>query len=88
MSAFDKQYGGNHYKLMMIQPLEYILANNLGYCEGNVIKYISRWKTKSKHGPNIEDLQKARHYIDLLIEQETKPVDVIDPESGLHRSKI
>lgn len=70
MSELDKQYGGNHYKLMMIQPLEYILANNLGYCEGNVIKYISRWKTKSKHGPNVEDLRKARHYIDILIERE------------------
>jgi len=70
MSAFDEQYGGNHYKTMMIQPLEYALANNLGICEHAVIKYISRWKTKSKHGPNIEDLRKARHYIDILIERE------------------
>ena len=73
MSAFDKQEGGNHYKLMMIQPAEYILANNLGYCEGNVIKYISRWRTKAKHGPNVEDLRKAKHYIDMLIERETQP---------------
>lgn len=73
MSAFDRQEGGNHYKLMMIQPTEYILANNLGFCEGNVIKYISRWKIKSKHGPNVEDLRKAKHYIDMLIERETNP---------------
>jgi len=73
VSAFDRQEGGNHYKLMMIQPTEYILANNLGFCEGNVIKYISRWKIKSKHGPNVEDLRKAKHYIDMLIERETNP---------------
>ena len=70
MSAFDDQVGGNHYKLMMIQPTEYILANNLGFCEGNVVKYISRWRLKSKHGPNVEDLRKAKHYIDMLIERE------------------
>jgi hypothetical protein len=46
MSAFDKQVNGNHYKLMMIQPLEYALANDLGICEHAVVKYISRWKMK------------------------------------------
>jgi len=73
MSAFDHQEGGNHYKLMMIQPTEYILANGLGFCEGNVIKYISRWRLKVKDGetrPNVEDLRKAKHYIDMLIERE------------------
>lgn len=75
MSAFDKQEGGNHYKLMMIQPAEYILANNLGYCEGNVIKYVSRWRTKARHGPNVEDLRKAKHYLDMLIEREIQPTD-------------
>ena len=89
MSAFDKQEGGNHYKLMMIQPAEYILANNLGYCEGNVIKYISRWRTKAKHGPNVEDLRKAKHYIDMLIERETQP-NTIDqsPQAEDQRWKI
>jgi len=73
MSAFDDQVGGNHYKLMMIQPTEYILANNLGFCEGNVVKYVSRWRLKVKDGearPNVEDLRKAKHYIDMLIERE------------------
>ena len=67
MSAFDQQYGGNHYKDMMIQPLEYALANNLGICEHAVVKYISRWRAKG----GVEDLRKARHYIEILIERET-----------------
>ena len=63
--ALDTQIGGGHYKDMKIQPIEYTLANNLGFCEGNVIKYISRYKAKN----GVEDLQKAKHYIDLLINQ-------------------
>jgi hypothetical protein len=66
MSAFDKQINGNHYKLMMIQPLEYALANDMGICEHAVVKYISRWKTKG----GVEDLRKAIHYCEILIEQE------------------
>ena len=46
-----------------IQPVEYIMRNQLGFCEGNVIKYITRWKLKNGR----DDLLKARHYIDLLI---------------------
>lgn len=64
-SALDKQVGGDHYKHMVIQPITYIMDNNLGYCEGNVVKYISRWRAKN----GIEDLFKARHYIDILIEE-------------------
>lgn len=67
-SALDVQVAGNHYKDLAIQPVEYIHANNIGYMEGNVIKYVSRWR--AKHG--IKDLEKARHYIDLLIELETR----------------
>lgn len=63
--ALDTQVGGGHYKDMKIQPVEYTLANNLGFCEGNVIKYISRYKAKN----GVEDLEKAKHYIDLLINQ-------------------
>ena len=62
------QIGGSHYKSLKIQPLEYALQNNLGICEHAVIKYVSRWKTKG----GIEDLRKARHYIDILIEGEVK----------------
>jgi len=58
------QEGGGHYKKLPIQPVEYITKNNIGYCEGNVIKYISRYKDKN----GLQDLKKAKHYIDLLIE--------------------
>ena len=66
--ALDVQVGGNHYKSMTIQPVEYILGNGIGFAEGNVIKYVSRWRAKG----GIEDLRKARHFLDLLIEHEVK----------------
>lgn len=66
-SALEVQVGGNHYKDLAIQPVQYIHANGIGYFEGNVIKYVSRWRAKN----GIKDLEKARHYIDLLIEMET-----------------
>ena len=64
--ALDVQVAGNHYKELAIQPVEYIHANNIGYFEGNVIKYVSRWRNKN----GVKDLEKAKHYIDLLIELE------------------
>ena len=64
--ALDIQVGGNHYKNMIIQPIEFIHKNNLNYCQANVIKYICRYKGKN----GIEDLNKAKHYIDLLIDFE------------------
>ena len=71
MGALDVQTGGSHYKDLKIQPVEYIHANGLGFCEGSVIKYITRWRAKN----GIEDLKKARHFIDLLVELESnKPV--------------
>ena len=57
----------DHYRTD-IQPIEYIVANNLGFCEGNIIKYISRWEMKG----GVDDLEKAKHYIEMLIEQENK----------------
>ncbi len=60
------QVGGGHYKSMAIQPVEYITKNNLPYCEANVVKYISRWRDKG----GKKDLEKAKHYIDLLIQLE------------------
>ena len=68
MSAFDSQVGGNHYKSFKIQPVEFIHINGLGYIAGNIIKYVCRYKVKN----GIEDLRKARHYIDMLIESELK----------------
>ena len=67
-SALDVQVAGDHYKKLAIQPVEYIHANNIGSFEGNVIKYVSRWRSKN----GIKDLEKAKHYIELLIELETR----------------
>lgn len=64
MAALDRQEGGDHYKMKAIQPVEYCMANELGFCEGNIVKYVSRYKEKN----GIYDLKKARHYIDILIE--------------------
>lgn len=67
-SSLQHQEGGAHYKDLKIQPVEYIYANGIGYFEGNVIKYVTRWQSKG----GVEDLRKARHYIDLLIDLETR----------------
>lgn len=64
MSANQHQVKGTHYKTKVIQPWDYIASNNIGYFEGNVIKYVSRWKEKD----GVADLQKALHYIQKLIE--------------------
>lgn len=66
MSAFDEQAGGNHYLEFSIQPVEFIHKNKIPYIEGNVIKYVSRWRDKG----GLQDLHKAKHYINLLIEME------------------
>jgi hypothetical protein len=70
MSALEVQVGGDHYRSMKIQPLEFIHANNIPFCEANAIKYLCRWRAKN----GVADLEKARHYIDLLIELETRNV--------------
>lgn len=67
-SVNNIQHGGSHYKDKPIQPWDYIAHNGLGYFEGNVVKYVSRWRTKG----GVEDLRKARHYLDKLIELETR----------------
>ena len=66
--ASSKQVGGDHFAVMNIQPIEFILANELGFCEGNVIKYLCRYKRKN----GLEDLKKARQYLDFLIERESR----------------
>ena len=65
-SALDKQVSGNHYKDKGIQPIVYIHANNLGFCEGNVVKYVTRYKEKN----GAADIRKAIHYLELLLELE------------------
>lgn len=66
-SPLDHQEGGTHYKDFKIQPVEYIHANNLPFIEGNIVKYITRWKAKG----GIADIRKVIHYAELLIELET-----------------
>jgi UDP-3-O-acyl-N-acetylglucosamine deacetylase len=66
--ALETQVGGSHYKDMKIQVVEYCHANQIPFMEGCVIKYVSRWRNKN----GIDDLKKARHFIDLIIELETK----------------
>ena len=64
METTKQQVGGDHY-MTAIQPIEYILANKLEFCEGNIVKYATRWRFKG----GTEDLEKIKHYCDFLIEQ-------------------
>lgn len=63
VDALMKQVGGNHYASMAIQPVEFIVANNLTFLEGNVIKYISRHHAKN----GADDVRKAIHYCELIL---------------------
>lgn len=68
LSANAIQIGGSHYKNDEIQIWDFIIVNGIPYMEGNIIKYVARWRAKG----GIEDLKKARHYMDKLIEVETE----------------
>ena len=74
MNPYKKQIGGSHYKDMKIQPAQFINENNLPFAEGNAIKYICRHRNKGE----VQDLEKAKHYIDMIIERDydsqTKPL--------------
>lgn len=63
-NPLDIQIGGSHYKDCVIQPVEFILANDIGFLEGCVIKRLTRY---NRGGKGVEDLEKAKHEIDLLI---------------------
>lgn len=83
-TPLDIQVAGDHYKTLGIQPVEYIRQNNIGYFEGNVIKYVTRWKDKG----GIKDLEKAKHYLEMLIHYEltdsnsdSKPAAEASPEA-------
>jgi hypothetical protein len=67
-TVLGTQVGGDHYTKCAIQPIEYVWANGLGFSEGNVVKYVTRWKDKG----GIKDLRKAAHHINLLIEHAEK----------------
>jgi hypothetical protein len=62
--ALETQVGGDHYKAFAIEPMEFNIRNGIPFAEGNIIKYVCRWKAKG----GVQDLEKARHYLDALIE--------------------
>jgi Protein of unknwon function (DUF3310) len=66
LSSLSSQVGGSHYKEFKIQPVEFCFLNKIPYLEATTIKYLCRWRRKN----GIEDLLKAKHFIDLLIELE------------------
>ena len=66
MSAYKKQIGGNHYSKFKVQPSKFINDNKLLFAEGNAIKYICR----HTHKGGKQDLLKAKHYIDMIIERD------------------
>lgn len=63
-NPLETQIGGTHYKDLQIQPIEYITRNKLGFSEGNIVKYISRHKSKNKD----EDIKKIIHYAKLILQ--------------------
>ena len=66
MNAYDKQIGGKHHRKYKIQPAEFIMQNNISWSEGEAIVHIIRHKDKA----GKEDLEKAKHYIDMIIERD------------------
>ena len=69
-SAFSEQVGGDWYKKLKLQPLDYCMDNNFNACQTKVIKYISRYNLKHKAiKDQVKDLEKAKHVIDMLIEK-------------------
>lgn len=75
-SAFATQVGGTHYADLAIQPTEYCQLNRLGFCESSVVKYVSRHKAKDGR----RDIEKAIHFLQLLLEIEYKPKKPYPPE--------
>ena len=66
MTTYDKQIGGSHYQNFKIQPSKFVMENKLLFAEGSVIKYICRDPYKGKR----EDLEKAIHFIEMIIERD------------------
>ena len=67
-TAGADQIGGTHYSELGIDPVTYCMANALGCCEFSVVKYVTRWRAKG----GLEDLHKARHFLQILIDYETE----------------
>jgi len=75
MKPYDKQIGGTHYQKFKIQPSKFVIENELLYPEGCVIKYILRHRLKGKR----QDLEKAIHFIEMIIERDYSLPDYMVP---------
>lgn len=73
MKSTDYQVAGDHYKKLKMQPIEYIMANQLEFAEGCIVKYISRWRERG----GIDDLRKIKQYCDFIIESELDKLDKV-----------
>lgn len=73
MKSTDYQVAGDHYKKLKIQPIEYIMANQLPFAEGCIVKYVTRWRDKG----GVDDLRKAKQFIDFIIEDELSKLEKI-----------
>lgn len=76
-----EQIGGRHYKKLAIQPWDYVIANDLDYFQGSIIKYVTRWKDKGW----TEDLHKAKHFLDkyiITMEEKYKGLKQRDIQDG------
>ena len=86
--VYNKQIGGSHYKDMVVQPSEFINKNKLLFAEGNAIKYICR----HAHKGEVQDLEKAKHYIDMIIERDYVPqeswIDGYNKWKGLSKKGV
>jgi hypothetical protein len=74
MTKLDTQVAGDHYRRYAIQPIDYIVKNGVGFLAGNVIKYVTRYKDKG----GAEDIRKAIHYLELILEFEYAGVELTE----------
>lgn len=82
VTALGTQIGGDHYKSMSIQPVEFVVKNDLGFIEGNIVKYICRWRSKG----GIDDVRKVIHYAELLIDFELNKQSQYEKEEAEWRA--
>jgi hypothetical protein len=80
--ANEHQVGGDHYRRQTIQHWDFVAANGLDYFQGQITKYVSRWKLKG----GVEDLEKARHFLDKYIELVKQ--GVVDPRIQLTPEQV
>ena len=79
MNALETQIGGDHYKGMKIQPIDFSMQNGMDACQHSIIKYVSRFRSKG----GLQDLEKAKHFLDILIEFEKKAQPILPTTSRL-----